>query len=144
MVYKEQHLPRLQQAKKSFGVCYCRVHSQESTLYGSNPKCLIKEFHHACLHISEPVPSVWYCPNCRLLLGFKSEKLKRVSNPSSTNCPKSEEALKLDRICVGGPSPKANERLLKCNSEDCKNGNFFQPPIVWTIKECQIIVKLLL
>ena len=24
-----------------------------------------------------------------------------------------------------GSSPKANERLLKCHSEDCKNGNFF-------------------
>ena len=121
----KEHLPELQQAKKSSGLCYCRVHSQESTLHCSNPKCLIKEFHHACLHISEPVPSVWYCPNCRLLPEFKSKKPKRAPKQSSPNCPKSEEALKLDSICVCGSSPKANERLLKCHSEDCKNGDVF-------------------
>ena len=62
---RKQYLHGLKQAKKSYGICSCRVHSQESTLHCSNPKCQIKEFHHACLHISEPVPSVWYCPNCR-------------------------------------------------------------------------------
>jgi len=44
---RKQHLPGLQQAKRSSGICYCRVYSQESTLCCSNPKCLIKEFHYA-------------------------------------------------------------------------------------------------
>ena len=58
------------------------------------------------------------------VFGTVSTVAKRASKPSSANYPKSEKALKLDRICACDSSPKGNERLLKCHGEDCKNGNF--------------------
>lgn len=69
---------------------------------------------------SDPVPKVWYCPNCRLLAKFK-KSLKA----STAKSPISDEALKLDSICVCGSSPKVEEKLLKCHSDNCKNGKFF-------------------
>lgn len=55
---RKQHLPELQPTKKSSGICYCRIHSQQSTVHCSNPNCLIKEFHYSCLKMSDPIPKI--------------------------------------------------------------------------------------
>ena len=104
---RKQHLAEIQPANKSSGICYCRMLSHGRTIHCSNPKCLIKEFHQTCLHLSDSVPNVWYCPNCRLLAEFQCKKPRRASKASSAKCTHNDQALKLDSICVCGSELEA-------------------------------------
>ena len=126
---RKQHLSQIdgltpQNTLTTSSVCYCRKQTQGETLCCSNSKCLIKEFHYSCLHITDPVPSKWYCPNCRLLPEFQCKKFKKTKSAVAKN-KDSVDALKLDNICVCHSKPSANDRLLKCHSENCQNGKYF-------------------
>ena len=126
---RKQHLEQIDQASQGNSpcVCYCRKQTQGKTVCCSNSKCIFKEFHYECLRISDPIPSKWYCPNCRLLPEFQTKKCKKTSKSALSKNQDSIDidAMKLDAICVCHSKPKVNERLLKCRSESCQNGKFF-------------------
>ena len=124
---RKQHLEQIDQASQGNSpcVCYCRKQTQGKTVCCSNSKCIFKEFHYECLRISDPLPSKWYCPNCRLLPEFQTKKCKKTSKSALSKNQDSIDATKLDAICVCHSKPKVNERLLKCRGENCQNGKFF-------------------
>ena len=126
---RKEHLEQIDQASQGNSpcVCYCKKQTQGKTVCCSNSKCIFKEFHYECLRISDPIPSKWYCPNCRLLPEFQTKKCKKTSKSALSKNQDSIDidAMKLDAICVCHSTPKVNERFLKCRSESCQNGKFF-------------------
>lgn len=51
-----------------------------------------------------------------------------------------DEALKYNSICICKAKPKVGEKLLKCHSTKCQNGNFFSftmPPVQENAKQQQ-------
>lgn len=126
---RKQHLLGIdltpQNTPTSSSVCYCRKQTQGKTLCCSNSKCFIRIFHYSCLPITDPVPNNWYCPNCRLLPEFQSKKCKKSTKSAVAKNQDSVDALKLHNICVCHSKPNANDRLLKCHSENCQSGKYF-------------------
>ena len=80
-------------------------------------------------------PKPWYCPSCQLLPQCK--KLKKSPKKTLQNL---DEALKYNSICICKAKPKVGEKLLKCHSTKCQNGNFFSftmPPVQENAKQQQ-------
>ena len=80
-------------------------------------------------------PKPWYCPSCQLLPQCK--KLKKSPKKTLQNL---DEALKCNSICICKAKPKVGEKLLKCHSTKCQNGNFFSftmPPVQENAKQQQ-------
>ncbi|KXJ23861.1 Chromatin modification-related protein YNG2 [Exaiptasia diaphana] len=104
------------------GICYCRKVTNDCTLDCSNPDCAIKKFHYSCLQMSDPIPKTWYCPNCRLLPKFQKQKKTTKACNSTSHI---DEAMKLSSVCICGKKPCRTDKLLKCNNNECENGQFF-------------------
>ena len=101
-------------------ICYSRKPTDKMIVCCENSKCPIIEFHYSCLEISGPLPKPWYCPSFQLLPQCK--KLKKSPKKTLQNL---DEALKYNSICICKAKPKVGEKLLKCHSTKCQNGNFF-------------------
>ena len=116
-------------------ICYSRKPTDKMIVCCENSKCPIIEFHHSCLEISGPLPKPWYCPSFQLLPQCK--KLKKSPKKTLQNL---DEALKYNSICFCKAKPKVGEKLLKCHSTKCQNGNFFSftmPPVQENAKQQQ-------
>ena len=54
--------------------CYCCQPSFGDMIRCDNKQCSISWFHFDCLRIRTPPKGKWYCPSCRKLKKFKTEK----------------------------------------------------------------------
>lgn len=117
-------------------ICYSRKPTDKMIVCCENSKCPVIEFHYSCLEISGPLPKPWYCPSCQLLPQCK--KLKKSPKKTLQNL---DEALKYNSICICKAKPKVGEKLLKCHSTKCQNGNFFFLHNASSTRECQTTAR---
>eukprot|EP00794_Sanderia_malayensis_P017180 gene17180-18909_t len=103
------------------GICYFRENlNDKATVSCSNDNRPVSEFHLACVlpkNVSK-VPKKWYCPHCRKLPAFKVQKKKKEELPAGL--------MSLQLICVCNAAPFQKEKLLHCNSGNCKHGKYFR------------------
>ena len=105
------------------GDCYCRETTSEAPITCANHTCKISRFHPSCLGIKNvTVPKMWYCPHCRKLPQFTRAKSKKLPEMKDQFL---SEATKLATICTCPKKAQTNDKLLKCNNEQCSNGKFF-------------------
>ncbi|EDO41537.1 predicted protein [Nematostella vectensis] len=115
---RRSHLLKAVEGCKS--LCFCRVETEELTMKCHNEECPISLYHPSCLKISE-FPVNWLCPHCQRLPEFK-RKSGKVSKKKDHVM---HEALKFTTICICKTKANVDDKIIKCQSKECKSRQFF-------------------